>query len=400
MELIAGFALVGYLGHWYAAAILSGRPLVRTLFDAAALAWGTVGFAAAVVLGQMFGPDAYDFRADIIATLPFLFYLPVKEVCAKEDRGGAVIGLILCAFGLAATLTNGFLLQNAVTHADQLYKVADARFNVGETSITAGLMLALAVAAFAHQRGVAWGAIAVAGLLLGGLVITRSRGFWVSSAFGVVSMVVVTPSEGRKRLVGYLALGMGAVVVLSVVLLGDRLLLFALGALDRLVSIREAGQDISLLNRFAEAQAAWQRVRVNPVLGYGWGVQFSHYSVIGHGTRHWAFMHNGYLSVWYKMGLWGLTLLLSVWIGAMLRAARAARLRALRPVDRGLALGAGATIAAFTPVAASSNPFSVLDQVLIVTLVLALAHGMADRADRLRTAMAAASDLPPGTPTS
>lgn len=380
LEVIAGLALVGYLGHWYLDAIVSGRPIVRTLFDAAAVAWGTVGFAAACVLGQLFGPDAYDFRADVLATLPFLFYLPVKEMCAKHERAAFAVGGVLCVFGIVATFQNAILFRSAITGADALYEIADARFNVGEISITAGLLVALASAAMAQRRVIALGSIAIAGLLLVGLLITKSRGFWVSAAFGIAAMAVVAPAQGRRRIVGYGTLGIVAVVGLAFLLFRDQLVLVALGALDRLVSIGGAGQDISIINRIAESAAIWERIRVNPILGYGWGVQVTHYSIIGEGTRHWAFFHNGYLALWFKTGLWGLGLVLTVWFGAMARTAKAVRQQGVPTRLRASALGAGAAIAAFTPVAASSNPFSVLDQMLVVTLVLALAHGTADRA--------------------
>ncbi|MGB3541598.1 O-antigen ligase family protein [Rubrivirga sp.] len=380
LEAVAGLALVAYIGHWYVVAVLSGRPLVRNLFDAAAVTYGTVGFVVAIGLGLFFGPNPYDFRADIIATIPFLLYLPVKELCAKDDRAGTAIGVVLCTFGLFAALQNAVLFRSAVSSAEALYKVADARFNIGETSITAGLMIALASAALSRRRWFALGSIAVAGILIAGLVITKSRGFWISALFGIVAMAVVAPGRGRRRIIGYGTLGAVAVVGLAIAVLGDQLTVVALGALDRLVSIGTATQDISLINRFAESDAVWDKIKANPILGYGWGVQFSYYSVVADGTRDWAFLHNGYLSLWYKTGLWGLILVMTVWIGAMARAAKAARLLTLRLRDRALALAAGATMAAFTPVAISSNPFLILDQVMIVTVVMALAHGMADRA--------------------
>ncbi|WP_420455191.1 O-antigen ligase family protein [Rubrivirga sp.] len=383
IEVVAGLALVGYLAHWYALALASGRPVVRTLFDVAAVAWGTVGFAAAVGLGLMFGPDAYDFRADVLATIPFLFYLPVKELCAEDGRAGFAIGAVLCVFGVFATVQNALLFRNAVVGADALYEIADARFNVGETSITAGLMIALAQAALATRRLHAVGWVAVAGVLLAGLLVTKSRGFWIAAALGILAMAVVAPGRGRRRIVGYGALGAVAVVAVAFLLFRDQLSLVALGVLDRLVSIGGASTDISLVNRFAESAGVWKMIRVNPILGYGWGVQATHYSIIAQGTSHWAFFHNGYLALWFKTGLWGLALMMAVWTGAAVRAAWATRRRGLPPRLRALALGAGATIAAFTPVVASSNPFSVLDQMLVVTLVMALAHGTADRAHAL-----------------
>ncbi|WP_412068477.1 O-antigen ligase family protein [Rubrivirga sp. IMCC43871] len=387
IEVVAGLALVGYLAQWYVVALASARPLIRTVFDAAAVAWGTVGLVVAAGLGLMFGADAYDFRADLLATLPFLFYLPVKDLCVREDRGAVAIAAVLCAFGVAASLQNAVLFRNAISGAAALYEIADARFNVSEISITAGMLLALAGAAVARERSRTLGSVALAGLLLVGLLITKSRGYWIAGTFGILAMAVVVPGRGRRRIIGYGALGVGILVALAVLLFREQIVLVALGALDRLVSIGSATSDISILNRVAESAAVWERLRVNPILGYGWGVQVTHYSIIAEGTRSWAFFHNGYLSLWFKTGLWGVALFMSVWIGAMARAAWAARRTALPWSIRAPALGAGAAIAAFTPVVITSNPFAVLDQMLIVTLTLALAHGSADRAaDLLRDA--------------
>ena len=211
------------------------------------------------------------------------------------------------------------------------------------------------------------------------LIVAKSRGFWIAGAFGIAAMIVVAPGRGRRRIVTVGAIGLVAVIGLALVVAGEQLALVALGALDRLVSIGSATQDISITNRFAESAAVWDKVKANPVLGYGWGVQFTYYSVVAEGTRTWAFLHNGYLNLWYKAGLWGLGLVMSVWIGAMVRAVLAARSTWAPAVARVAALAAGATIGAFSLAAITSNPFSILDQVLVVTVMLALAHGAADR---------------------
>ena len=379
-EVVAGLALVGYIGHWYVSAWLSGRPVVTSLFDAAALTWGTVGFAAAAVLGVLFGPDAYDFRADVLATIPFLLYLPVKDVCLRHERGAVAVAAVLCAFGLLATVQNAVQFRTVIADAARAYEIADARFITGETSITAGLLLALAGVATVRGRALRLVLIGLAGVLLGGLLLTKSRGFWVSNLLGLAAMVVVARPAARRRLVVYGALGVAALGAVAVALYGDQLVLIAAGTISRFATLSTAGSsDISLLNRFAESRGAWEMIRVNPVLGYGWGVQVTHYSLIAQGTSHWAFIHNGYLALWLKTGLWGLALMMSVWVGAMIRSARSVRSARAGRTARAVALGAGATMTAFTPVAFSSNPFSILDQMLVVTLVLALAHGVADR---------------------
>lgn len=380
-EAVAGLALVGYLAYWYAATWLSGRPVVMSTFDVAALLWGTVGVVAAAVLGQVFGANAYDFRADVLATLPFLLYLPVKDVCMRHENGGLVVAGVLVGFGLYATVLNGLLLRSVIVGATEAWQIADARFGTGETSISSGLLLTFGGLAVVKNVRVRLGLLCLAGVLFGGLILTKSRGFWVSTLVGLAVLLVVVPSSERKRLAVACLLGVGALVSVALLFFGDQVALLAAGTIKRFATLSTAAtSDISLLNRFVENRAVWEEIRQNPVLGYGWGVQVTHFSLISHTTTTWAFFHNGYLALWIKTGLWGLSLMMWTWIGGLVRGSLAGRASSLLPQSRSIALGASATLVAFSIVVSTSNPFSVLDQMLVVTLLLGLAHGLADRA--------------------
>lgn len=379
LEAVAGLALIAYLVHWYADVWLCQRHTVLSLFDAAALTWGGLGLVGGMVLGQIFGANAYDFRADVIATIPFLLYLPVKDLCARHPRGPLLLAAVLVAFGLVASVQNALQFRAVISGATEVWEIADARFAAGETSITVGLLLCFAGSALSRSLRLRIGLLALVGVLLGGLILAKSRGFWVASMVGLLTIGAMGDPQARRRLGLSVGLGVLALAAIGLTFFADEMLLLASGAFNRLLSLSSAGQDISLLNRFAESAGAWERIRVNPILGYGWGVQVTHYSLIAQGTSHWAFLHNGYLALWLKTGLWGLALMAFVWGGAMLRGAWAARSPLLPAADRAVALGAIATLTAFVLTVFTSNPFSIFDQMLIVTLTLALAHGVADR---------------------
>ena len=384
-EVVGGLALVGYLAYWYGAAFLTRRPLVASGADVAAAGWLGVAAPAAVVLGLLFGADPYDFRADLLATLPFALYFPVKDVCARGRRGALAVAGVLAWLGAVAVVTNVLRYRAVIASADAVWEIADARFITGETAITAGLFLSLAGLATARY-GLRRVALAVAtAAFAGGLVITKSRGFWVSAVLGVAFLGVVLPGADRRRLVVWGGAGVALLVAASVVALGDQLTLIVVGTVERFATLATAStQDLSLVNRFRETSSAVAVALENPVLGYGWGVQVTRFNIIFGITETWAFVHNGYVALWLKTGLWGLALMMTVWVGGIVRATRTGRGRALAPLDRAVALGAAATLVAFSLVANSSNPFSILDQMLIVTLLLGLTNGLADRAEAVR----------------
>ena len=134
--------------------------------------------------------------------------------------------------------------------------------------------------------------------------------------------------------------------------------------------------------------AAMDRVAQNPVLGHGWGVQVTHYSLVSAGTRSWAFLHNGYVALWFKLGLWGLGLMLVTWLATLARGLWALWTERLETDERALLAGSVATLAVLLLTASTSNPFSIMDQMLLLGLLLGGASGVAQRAQdrRLRGA--------------
>ena len=386
-EVVAGLALVLYLGAWYGRALLSGSPLLTSGADIAAAGWLAVAAPAAVVLGLVFGANPDDFRADLLATLPFALYFPVKDACLRDRHGALAVAAVLAWLGVFAVVTNVLRFRAVIASADAVWQIADARFITGETSITAGLLLSLAGLTVARR----WPArtllaVATAGFV-GGLVITKSRGFWVSGMLGVLYLAVVLPASDRRRLIAWSGAGLLVLGAASVLVLGDQLALIVDGTVRRFATLATATtQDISLVNRFRETSAAIDVTLENPVLGYGWGVQVSRFNIIYGGTETWAFIHNGYVALWLKTGLWGLALMMTVWVGGIVRATFAGRGGALAPSERAVALGAASTLVAFTLVTNSSNPFSILDQMLVVTLLLGLTNGLADRDRAVRRA--------------
>jgi len=387
-EVLSGLVLVGYLAAWYGQALLTGRPFVSSLPDRAAAVW-LFGFVPlGIVLGLVFGMDAYDFRADLLATLPFALYFPVKDAAARSTRGAVVVAVGLAWLGAYSAVSNGLALRAVVTSADAAWQIADARFILGETSITAGLLLSLAALTVSRRWSARVLCVVATGAFLAALVLTRSRGFWVSGALGLGFLWLIAPGRARAQIALYVLLGLALVAALAIALFPEELALLADGTIRRFATLSTAStRDISLVNRFAETSAAWDRIRVNPILGYGWGVQVTRYDMVTYGTIHWGFLHNGYVALWFKTGLFGLLTMLTVWVGGILRGVVAARTAGEEAAARACALGGAATLVALSLASVTSNPFSIMDQMLVVTLLMGLTNGVADHA-AFRTARA------------
>lgn len=380
-EAIATALLVLYVPWWYGRQFLSGQPLLTSGFDIVAMIWGAVTIPGAIALGLLFGADPMDFRADLIAALPFAFYFPIRDACARERHGAFVVAGCLMWFGAYSAVSNAVAFQTVIQSATAVWEIADARFITGETSITAGLLLSLASFAAARRWPLRLVFLGATAAFLGGLIMTKSRGFWVSAVLGIGYLWLMASGRDKRKMAIAFGLGSVGLYVLAATFFADQLILIVDGTLRRFATLATAStQDISLVNRFAETAAAMDRIYQNPILGHGWGVQVERYNIAYKITYKWAFLHNGYVALWFKTGLWGLATMLILWIGAIVRATQASRHSALTAGQKACAIGAASTMVAFTLVANSSNPFSVFDQMLVVVLLMGMCHGLAERA--------------------
>ena len=366
---------------WYGAVALGGRPLIASGDDAVAALWLGLGVAGALVASAVVGNPVADLRAEAIALFPMFLYFPVKAVVAEHRWGIPLVVGTLAWYGLYSTALNALAVRTAVVEATVWYEVANVRFITGETAMAAALLVGVSLLPALRSRVVRLGLLAVSGTLLIGLVVAKSRGYWLATVFGLGVALVASPPETRRRSVQSLALGGLVLVGLAWALASEQVLLLIEGLVIRFASLSGVGRDPSVLSRVAESAAAWGQIRLNPILGYGWGQQIHYYSALSDGTQHWSFLHNMYAWVWHKVGLWGLGLLLALWARAGVRCARATRSRALPLADRAAAAGTTGAVAALGLVALTSNPLGVGDAALVVTLVLALAHGLGQRAE-------------------
>lgn len=378
--------LVGYLATWYGRRLLlpgAYAPLVRSSEDALAAALLVLGAGGGTILGLALGSPPAAVAADVLALLPLALYFPVRDTCASGERGAQTLLCALVALGVGAFLYMCVLLYVRVTSATMAWEVIDVRFPGFELPLMIPAVALLGVVAYANRRA-SMVALGIVGVLLVGIVIAKSRGFWIGWAFGAGVLWVLAQKDQRRPLLARSASAVGVAGLLAVLIAGPVVLALALGVVARLETLADAlSSDLSLINRYAETEAVMEKARTSPVLGHGLGATYRYYSLTSLGTRTWSFVHNGFAALWLKWGLWGGPLLLGLWGRAIWCGVRAARQPALPPVERGMAVGLAAALAGVLVTAYTSNPFFSQIPVLCTTVVIGLAVGLDHRARAL-----------------
>lgn len=376
-EIVFAALYMSFLALWFARRIWVERaPLVRHAGDAV-----LVGFLVLVTasfgLAFVFGNALTVALSEWINFSMLAFYFPARSLVAKHRWGLWLVPGVLLYFGTFASVRNLMILREALNSAEAAWQIAAGRVPMNEMLLLAAAMLCLLGALYVGRVSLKLGLTVAFGGFTLALILTQGRAYWVDLFVGVV-VVFLAVNATRKLQMGIVgALGSVLLVGALLVLFGEFAELLLAGLVDRLLSIGTATtMDISLLNRFIETDAAMGYILRNPILGYGLGSEYGFYDAIYQLTMVKSFIHNGFLYLWFKFGVFGLLAVLFIWGRAIRVAFRVYRERA-RPVAHwALALFGGATLISIIPSHASAATFSTSDTVLVFTLLIALVDGL------------------------
>ena len=383
-EIIYGLYLFGFLAHWYFMRLFVYRqPFIRTVPDRAIFAFLLL-CTAYLPIAFLFNGNVYGIFAEWRALVLLAFYFPVKET-VREHRNGAAIVLTAIAFvGLFVAVRNLINYREMLLSATQLWQIARGRISTNDNLLMIASITGLVMLVFARRRHHQLVALAAFVMYFSGLILTQSRGYWLAFLVGAGIVWLVVDRRTKRRMFLLTAGGGIALLVVGLVFLQDYVALVYTGLIERIVSLKSAASaDISLVNRFRETAAVWHKIVRNPILGYGMGVSYEFFDITRGASETDAFVHNGYVSLWYKYGLLGLGLMLTAWLGSIVRGIRAFSVRTGPPAVRLAGLIAASALSAFMLSCITSNPFFLNDTLFAFAILMGASSGALDRVNTL-----------------
>jgi len=376
VEVLYGLYFLSVLGYWFASRLFFYRDgLVRDPEDAALLFFMLYAGASAV-WAVAFGAKVGTIVGEGLVLVMLTFYFPVKAACTRSPRATAIVLGIICWFALFVSIRNVIDYRTGLSSATKLYQIATGRVALNEVLL---MMPALGLLTFLLYARRWRSRITLLGLFLFvfiGLILTQSRGYWAAFLFGGLALFIFTDRRRKAHSLLLMTGGLAVVFLIGLVLFEDFITVIGGGVIERFASLGTAiTADVSLINRFYESLAVWERIKVNPILGYGMGTPYHYFNLTVDATRDWAFVHNGFVGLWYKFGLVGLGLMLYVWGRSIWNGVRLFRCREAPRVLRLAGLTAAVCLIAEVLVANTSNPFLIADATLMIALWASLASG-------------------------
>ena len=383
IEVLYGLYFITYLGHWFISRLfITHEPFVRTPTDCAVLLL-LIMITCYMPVAVVFNGNIYGIFAEWIAFVLLSFYFPIKEEIRNNPKGALIILAIVGFIGVYIAFRNLLHYRAMLSSATQMWQVARGRVVTNDNLLMITSLYGLILFTFSqkwrHQL-VSLGAFI---LFFSGLILTQSRGYWLAFLLGAGFMFLLIDSSHKKRLILVTLGGSVSLVLIAFFFLQDIFLLVTSGLAERLLSLQTATTaDISLVNRFRETATVWELIRVNPILGYGMGVGYDFFDITMGVTETDAFVHNGYISLWYKYGILSLGLVLFFWFRSIFNGVRAFRVKTAPPTVRLIGLFGATTLTAFLLSTLTSSPFFLNDTLFAFGLLLATAEGAHQRTSK------------------
>ncbi len=135
------------------------------------------------------------------------------------------------------------------------------------------------------------------------LVTTFSRTFWLITLviFGIYLLVLPLKYKIRLVLSGLIVLG--SIFVVSQLFFKERADVAIQVIENRFLSTSKGAKDLSLIARLNEYETVISKIKEYPIQGNGFFKQFRFYDVLEQETSTTTTIHNGYLFLFYRVGL-------------------------------------------------------------------------------------------------
>jgi len=161
-----------------------------------------------------------------------------------------------------------------------------------------------------------------------GLLISFTRTYWISTTAALLVMVYLVAHVHRITVPAFLIRIIIPAMLILAILLSIMPPTIRGFVYSRAISIPQATNDLSLMDRLSELKGLWNSATQNPIsilVGNGLGAKFTFYSPNpwSWGGRGWIendYSHNYYAYIFWSTGLIGLSLFLLFW-GSILRQA-------------------------------------------------------------------------------
>ena len=234
----------------------------------------------------------------------YLMFFPLRDYYRKNSSG---LRNILIMFGILSLMVGGYnlnLYRNKVILATQFFQVWGSRVASTEQVFMFSVLVIISIIFLIKSKKIQFVLLCCLAIYFTALVLSFTRSYFAFTLLGMfVIWLLFNKSDKMKML--FWIFGLTVIGLVAMYLLFGNLVKTIFEAfLNRFTVIKT--RDISIIQRAIETKAILKQIAENPILGWGLGAKFRRYDLFyeTHILNYYA--HNGYLYLWYKLGILGI----------------------------------------------------------------------------------------------
>jgi O-antigen ligase len=262
--------------------------------------------------------------------------------------------------------------KQAAINAVYAWELLAGRRATTEPLFVTGLLFGLCAYLYVHKIKLKLIFLLLVSFYTIALILTFSRGYWFGAVLGIVALLIMLHKKPRNELLSTIIGITFAVLVVSMIIFGS----LGSSILD-VVIVRMGGSSLSLVQdpslhaRYNETQSVIQYIALNPIIGYGLGSTFRFFNPILGAMQEVFYIHNGYLFLWFKLGIVGLGLFLLIYIYRLWEAIKIIY-KSQHSLDYFLLCAIASMLIAMLAISITSPQFISRDSILIIATCWAL----------------------------
>lgn len=255
------------------------------------------------IIAVLNGVSIYSWAREYLMMFLILLYFPIREYIDTRKK----LKTLLILFSVS-TLINAVLQiktyydlmsSDEIQYAYQL--LTGIRTN--QFYFTSAALIGLFY--FFVQKNILSG-IYIAGvtiLAFTAMFISLSRTYWVFFAFGVLMYFIYLPSKKKILFIQFSVMLIAILTAVIFTFWKENANIYLEGLEKRITSSTKGKKDVSLLMRYVEYKKAFQHIKEHPIGGNSLSKKFTFYSPFTTLSNHTTNIHNGYLSLWFRAGI-------------------------------------------------------------------------------------------------
>jgi O-antigen ligase len=234
----------------------------------------------------------------------YLIFFPLRDYYRKNINGLKNILVMFGILGLMIGVYNLNLYRNKVILATQFFQVWGSRVAATEQIFMFCILVVISIIFLIKSKKTQFILLCCLGIYFIALILSFTRSYFAFTLLGMFVLWLLFNKSDKKKMLSWV-LGLTLIGILGIYLIfGDLIKTMFEAFVSRFTLLK--GRDISFIQRVIETEAILKQIKENPILGWGLGAKFRIYDIFYETHILNSYAHNGYLYLWYKIGILGL----------------------------------------------------------------------------------------------